>query len=112
MSIEAANIICNQMRLALIYKESIKIIPLKMRKKLVEYAKGLTLRIPSQVPTPISSIPSFECLKVIREFQYLACDSLWGIRDNVMYQRNEMNEGNESCNGNESLPTTAGIVNN
>src|SRR5438876_122385 len=58
-------------------------IPLKTRKKLVEYAKGLTLQSPSRVPIPTSLIASFECLKVTPGFQCLICGALWGTKDSM-----------------------------
>ena len=58
-------------------------IPLKTRKKLVEYAKGLTLQRPSRVPIPTSFIASFECLKVTAGFQCLICGALCGIKDSM-----------------------------
>ena len=44
----------------------------------MRYAESLILRKPSEVVTPDSIIPAFECLKVIPGFRCSSCNSLQG----------------------------------
>jgi len=55
-----------------------KKIPLKIRQELVAYAGHLTLRNPSEVITPATIIPAFDCLEVIHGFRCLVCHALYG----------------------------------
>jgi hypothetical protein len=53
-------------------------IPLKIRKELVSYVRGLTLRSPSEVITPVTVVSAFEWLEVIQGFRCSVCNSLCG----------------------------------
>ena len=58
-------------------------IPLEVRKKLVSYAKGLMLRNPSEVVTPVAVVSAFDCLKITQGFRCLTCDSLYGTAGSI-----------------------------
>jgi len=73
------------------------VISLKVRKELVNYAESLTLRNPSEVITPVTVIPAFDCLEVIRGFRCSACNCLYGtprsIEEHCRTHRRTMQEG-------------------
>ena len=53
-------------------------IELEVRKELVSYSESLTLRNPSEIVTPRTVVPAFDCLEITRGFRCSACNSLYG----------------------------------
>jgi len=49
----------------------------------MRYSEGLILRTPSEVVTPDSIIPAFECLEVIPGFRCSFCNSLQGTLSSI-----------------------------
>ena len=58
-------------------------IPLKVCKKLMSYVKGLTLRNPSEMITPVTIVAAFDCLKVTQGFYCSICNSLYGTSRSI-----------------------------
>jgi hypothetical protein len=58
-------------------------VPLKVRKELVSYAESLVLRNPSEVITPVTIVPVYDCLKVTPGFRCSMCNSLYGTPGSI-----------------------------
>jgi len=58
-------------------------VPLKIYKKLMNYAESLILRKSSKVVTPVIIVFIFDCLKIIERFCCLMCNYLYEILSNI-----------------------------
>src|SRR4030095_530193 len=60
-----------------------KVIPLTIRKELVNYSKRLALLDAMQVVIPSDIIPAFECLEIKNGFSCMICDGLYGTIESM-----------------------------
>jgi len=65
-------------------------VSLKVRKELMGYAESLILRNPSEVVTPVTIVPAFDCLKVTQGFH---CSTPGSIKEHCKTHRWTKPEG-------------------